>query len=48
MICKKKKLSLATGTEGNFRLSGDCFCISAEPWYCVNSPIEIPSAPSMD
>ena len=32
MICKKKKLSLVTGTDGNFQLSGDCFCsTAAEP-----------------
>ena len=39
MVCKKKKLSLVTGTGGyNFRLSGDCLCnTSAEPRYCVNS-----------
>ena len=48
MICKKKKLSLVTGTDGIFRLSGDCFCsTSAEPRYCVNSlprDRKIPSA----
>ena len=33
-----KKLSLVTGTDGLFRISGDCFCsISAEPRYLVNS-----------
>ena len=36
-------------TDGNFRLSGDCFCsTSAEPRCCVNSPLrdrKIPSAP---
>ena len=26
MICKKNKLSLATGTDGNIRFSGDCLC----------------------
>ena len=30
MICKKKKLPLVNGADGNFRLS--------EPRYCVNSP----------
>ena len=50
MICKKKKkLSLVTGIDGNFRLSGDCFCSTlADPRYCVNSPPcdqKIPSAP---
>ena len=25
MMCKKRKLSLVTGVDGNFRLSGDCF-----------------------
>ena len=39
MICKKKKLAQVAGTDGNFRLSGDCFCsTSAQPRYCVNSP----------
>ena len=39
MICKKKNLSLVTGTDGNFRLSGDCFCsTTTEHRYCVNSP----------
>ena len=34
LICKKKKLSLVTSTDGTFRLSGDCFCrTSAEPRY---------------
>ena len=49
MICKKKKLSLVTGTAGNFRLPGDCFrSTSAELRYYVNSlPLggKIPSAP---
>ena len=49
MTCKKKKLSLVTGADGIFRLSGDCFCsTSAEPRYCVKqSPLDlkIPSAP---
>ena len=26
IICKKKKLSLVTDMDGNFRLSSDCFC----------------------
>ena len=41
MICKKKKLSLITGIDRNFRLS-------AEPRYCVNShprDRKIPSEP---
>ena len=41
MICKKKKLSLVTGMDGNFRLT-------AEPRYCVNIPPgdwKIPSVP---
>ena len=47
IICKKKKLSLVTGTDGNFRLSGDWICsTSAEPWYCVNSPSQDQKIPS--
>ena len=38
---KTKKLSLVTGTDGNFRLLSDCFWSTlAEPRYCVNSPLE--------
>ena len=40
MICKKKKLSLVTGTDGMFRFSNDCFCVNSHP-----QEQKIPSAP---
>ena len=44
----EKKLSLVAGTDGNFRLSGDCVCSTlAQSRYCVNSSPrdqKIPSA----